>query len=180
MNIVTDFAVFMNQSIYAHIFLAHSFLVGRIIYYKYFLPTNLPKLIPHFREQRMRFHWWVPKFIVAYIIYAFFNIPFFLWYNFSYGKYWYFSHFFFIHYHMYGISALITTFIYHKELGLTREHFIKYSLYYLLYLLCSGWVLYACVNGCDDGDWKGWMEEDLYRFNNIPLGSIDWREKPEA
>jgi hypothetical protein len=181
MNVVTDFAVFMNQIVYAHVIVAHGFLIVRIFYYKYILPHVIPdELLPHWKEKRMRYHWWVPKFIMTYYVYAVFNIPFFIWYSYFNGKYWYFSHYFFIHYHMYGVAALIVTFIHHKELKLDREFFIKYPIYYILHILWSAWLMYAVVNGCDDGDWKGWMEEDLYRFNYIPLGSIDWRDKPVA
>ena len=82
---------------------------------------------------------------------------------------------------MYGVACLLAAFTQHKELGITPEFMIKYTLYYIIHMLWSGWVLYAVVNGCDEEFlWQGWMEEDLYRFNYIPLGSIDWRDKPAA
>lgn len=179
MNVVTDFAVFMNHSIIAHIIIGHTLLLWRIYYYQYIVlhliepGTTKPRAAKYRRN-----HSWVEKYITTYIIYAFFNIPFFLWFFMSFGKYWYFSHYFYIHYHMYGIAAIITTFIYHKELNITQEHVILYLWRYFVFMGWSGWLLFACVNGNDEGDWKGWSEEDLYRFNNIPEGSIDWRDLP--
>jgi hypothetical protein len=180
MNVVTDFAVFMNKTIYPLVFLGHTFLIGQILYYKYILPSTIPSTYrQHFRDKIMRFHWWVPKYIWVYCVYALFNIPFFIWYECSYGRFWYFSHFLYIHYHMYGIACLVVAFIHHKELNITPEFMIKYTLYYIIHMLWSGWVLFACVNGCDEEFlWQGWMEEDLYRFNNLPPDSFDWRLDP--
>jgi hypothetical protein len=80
---------------------------------------------------------------------------------------------------MYGVACLLAAFIQHKELGITPEFMIKYTLYYIIHMLWSGWVLYAVVNGCDEEFlWQGWMEEDLYRFNNLPPDSFDWRLDP--
>jgi hypothetical protein len=181
MNVVTDFAVFMNKSIYAHIMLVHTFLIMRLYYYNFIILNLIETTTTKPRAARYRrSHSWTKKYTMTYIIYALFNIPFFIWYEYSYGQYWYFSHFFYIHYHMYGISILITTFIHHKELKLTREHVLTFIFRYLVYMIVTGWLLFACVNGNDEGDWKGWSEEDLYRFNNIKKGSIDWREKPQA
>ena len=120
MNIVTDFAVFMNKTIYPMVFLGHTYLIFQILYYKYILPSTIPSTYrQHFRDKIMRFHHWVPKYIRVYCIYALFNIPFFIWYEYSYGRFWYFSHFFYIHYHMYGVACLLAAFIQHKELGIT-------------------------------------------------------------
>jgi hypothetical protein len=180
MNIVTDFAVYMNGAVFAHLFVLHTLLIARIYYFQYHLPASIPSNFkPYWREKRMVNHYAVFKHIQAYLIYCFFTFLFVIWYYYFKGSYWYISHFYLIHYHLFNISYMITTFIHYKELNLTPEHVYGGIFWYGKHMFITCWVTYACVNGCDwEWVWYGWMEEDLYRFNEMIPGTINWRWNP--
>jgi hypothetical protein len=182
MNEVNNLAWFMNWQIFAHVVLIHVTLLLRI-YFFYFISPHLitPDLSKLWVRRYKKYQAWIPMYITQYIIFALMCIPFYFWYVYSWGQFWYFSHYYFVLTHMVIIATIITTFIYHERCAiLTFEHVYTYLYYYLKFFLFSAWLLYACVNGNDEGDWWGWDEDDLYRFNNRKPGSINWWDSEDS
>jgi hypothetical protein len=181
MNEVNNLAWFMNWQIFAHVIVIHGILLIRIyIFYFVYNRIATPDVGRTLKKRYEKNHQLVPLYITCYIIFALMNIPFYYWYVYSWGQFWYFSHYYFVLVHMYIIASLITTFIYHEKCGITWERACSYLYFYLKFTIFTAWLLYACVNGNDEGDWWGWCDEDLYRFNNLKEGSINWWDSEDS